>query len=134
MQRVNIAYDKTDLLQLLELQLEIEQLDQNKIDTLSSERLRHFNKVLTEQAAELQQEIQGIELSFQMRLDLAPMQTPSPDDVLQYLQEDIQGTQHDIDEIKNDLTAFQDVKNIKQWLKTYQRRPQMMGIGMPFGL
>lgn len=88
MQRVNIAYDNMDLLQLLELQLEIEQLDQDKIDTIPSERLKHFNKVLKEQAAELQQEIHGIELSFQMRLNLAPMQSISPDRVLSYLQED----------------------------------------------
>lgn len=134
MQRVNIAYDKMDLLQLLELQLEIEQLDQHQIDTIPTERLRHFNQVLTEQTAELQQEIHGIELSFQMRLNLAPMQSLSPDLVLHYLQEDIRDMQHDINEIKDDLTSFQDVKNIKQWLKAYQRRPQLQEIGMPFGL
>jgi hypothetical protein len=134
MQRVNIAYDNMDLLRLLELRLEIEQLDQRMIDTISSERLRQFNKVLREQSATLEQEIRGIELFFRMRLNLAPMQSLSPDMVHRYMQEDIRNIQHTIDEIKNDLMAFRDVKNIKQWLKAYRRRSPMIEISMPFGL
>ena len=54
MQRVNVAYDKRDLLKLLELQLEVEQIDQSMINAISADRLKHYNKVLAEQSAEFQ--------------------------------------------------------------------------------
>ncbi|MDP3839807.1 MAG: hypothetical protein Q8Q54_12895, partial [Methylococcales bacterium] len=53
MQKVNVAYSKKDLLQLLELQLAVEQIDQAHLNNLSEDRLKHFNKVLQEQFTEL---------------------------------------------------------------------------------
>jgi hypothetical protein len=55
MQRVNQAYDKQDLLTLLELQLEIEHIDQAAINSLNEERLTHYNQILKEQLAELEE-------------------------------------------------------------------------------
>ena len=41
MQRVNQAYDKNNLLQLLELQLELEHIDQFALNNISDDRLKH---------------------------------------------------------------------------------------------
>ncbi|WP_211471846.1 molecular chaperone DnaJ [Collimonas humicola] len=120
MQRVNIAYDKKDLLGLLELQLEIEQIDQGRINSLSEQRLQHYSKVLTEQSAELRDEIAGLEADFRRRFNFGPQEALSPALAMRRLKSDIKGLQQHIAALKNDLLAFADVKNIKAWLKSYQ--------------
>ena len=60
MQQVNRAYEKSDLLALLTLQLEIEQIDQGHLATVSETRLRHYNQILREQTQELKQELAQI--------------------------------------------------------------------------
>lgn len=119
MQRVNIAYDKKDLLGLLELQLEIEQIDQSRINSLSERHLQHYSKVLMEQSAELRAEIAGLEAEFRMRFSLGPQEAMSPALAMRYLKSAIKGVQQNIHALKNDLLAFEDVKNIKAWLKSY---------------
>jgi len=54
MQRVNVAYQKEDLLALLELQLEIEQIDQAALDNLTDERIAQYNAMLQGQLKELE--------------------------------------------------------------------------------
>lgn len=119
MQRVNIAYDKKDLLGLLELQLEIEQIDQSRINSLSEQHLKHYSKVLTEQSAELRDEIAGLEADFRMRFHFGPQEAMSPALAMRHLKNSIKGMQQNINALKNDLLAFEDVKNIKAWLKSY---------------
>jgi hypothetical protein len=119
MQRVNIAYDKKDLLGLLELQLEIEQIDQSRINSLSEQHLQHYSKVLTEQSAELRDEIAGLEADFRWRFHIAPQEALSPALAMRRLKSDIKDMQQHIAALKNDLLAFADVKNIKAWLKNY---------------
>lgn len=120
MQRVNVAYRNKDLLQLLELQLEVEQIDQSMINAISEDRLKHYNKVLTEQSAELQQELGEVEISFKMRFNFSPYEPLSPTQAMHVLQTDIQHIQQDIADLENDLASFQNVKNLKAWLKTYR--------------
>lgn len=57
MQRVNQAYEANDLLVLLELQLQIEQIDASQIANASEQRLKHYNKVLSDQLTELKLEL-----------------------------------------------------------------------------
>ena len=64
MQRANQAYDKRNLLQLLELQLELEHIDAAALAGLSEERLKHFNQILKDQLAELDMEIMQTEARF----------------------------------------------------------------------
>ena len=56
MQKVNNAYDKKDLLKLLELQLEIEQIDLAHLGAIADTRLKHFNKILKEQPEKVDEE------------------------------------------------------------------------------
>ena len=64
MQKVNQAYAANDLLTLLELQLQIEQVDASHIANASTQRLKHYNKVLAEQLAELKAEAARAEMRF----------------------------------------------------------------------
>ena len=62
MQRVNVAYEKKDLLQLLKLQI---QIDQVGVCAQSDERLKHFNTLLQEQTEVLTQALAEAEIIHQ---------------------------------------------------------------------
>jgi vacuolar-type H+-ATPase subunit I/STV1 len=125
MQRVNVAYDKLDLLALLELQLEIEQIDQHAIAAISEEKLKHYNQILAEQAEELGMEIAAAEFHFTMQypeLDEEPWFVGT---VIAELDEKIGDIQYATESLEQDLISFKEVKNLKAFLKTIrlQRKP-----------
>ena len=126
MQRVNVAYQDKDLLKLLELQLEIEQIDQNMVNNLTEERLKYYNKVLSEQLRELQQENQGIMLSYKMRAQIDNPLEVHPDTILPDLEQDIRQISVDIGSVREDAVLFQDVKKLKRWLKTIKPERRAM--------
>ncbi len=140
MQRVNVAYDNKDLLRLLELQLEVEQIDQATINTMTEDRLKYYNKILTEQSGELRYEIDAVECSFKMRFNIPPQISLSPVAVMRGLETDIKETEQNIVHLKKDLVFLQDMKNIKDWLKSYRIPPkpyfddpfEAMELGMSF--
>lgn len=117
MQRVNQAYDRKNLLQLLELQLESEHIDQAAINRFGPERLQHYNKVLQEQLGELEQEIRQLEERFRAGFGIAPSVKLSPDTLLRQLSGDIAGLQQFIRELKRNLVAFEDLDNVRAWLR-----------------
>lgn len=118
MQRVNEAYGKKDLLQLLALQLEIEQIDQNQLNIIAEDRLKHFNKILQEQLDELMQEIHDVEYPFRMMLN-APTHTKlTPEDILKSFSHDIRELKKSIKDIEREIKALQNPVNLKAMLKT----------------
>ena len=120
MQRVNEAYRKKDLLQLLALQLEIEQIDQQNLNTLADDRLKHFNKILQEQLSELEQEIDEIELPFRIQLNISPYAKLSPESIIKSLSMNIRDIQFAIKEKQKELDALQDPVLLKSILKSYR--------------
>jgi hypothetical protein len=124
MQRVNQAYDKKNLLLLLELQLELEHIDQATIDNISDDRLKHFNKILKEQLGELDQEIFHTEDMFMAQFGYHPYDYISPSTIMRHLDADIAETKRTIRNLKKDLLEFKDLKKVKAWLKDMRRRPK----------
>lgn len=124
MQRVNEAYDKKNLLLLLELQLELEHIDQTTINNMTESRLKHFNKVLKEQLDELEHEIYHTRGSFQAQFDLPPHVAMTPGTLIRHLTTDIIDMQHTIRDIKNDLLCTADIKTLKVWLKRFRQQPK----------
>ncbi len=120
MQRVNQAYDKNNLLLLLQLQLELEQIDQAHINNVSEDRLKHYNKILREQLSELQHEIARIESGFAEQAMLDPFAAITPDSVMRNLNAEISNLKRAIRDMQRDLLAFADVQKIKAWLKTFR--------------
>lgn len=129
MQRVNAAYAKKDLLQLLELQLEAEQIDQAHLNNIAEDRLKYFNKILKEQLDELQQEITQIEYPFKLQLNIPHYLSLTPKYLMQNLEGSVEDMKHDISKIQQDLQEFQDVSALKAWLKKYTipKRPNIEG-------
>ncbi len=132
MQRVNVAYGNKDLLQLLELQLEVEQIDQSMINTISEDRLKHYNQILTEQSSELEMEVAQNELAFRLRFHIEHENILAPALLIASLEREISQLQQDINGIKQDLEDFEQAKKIKAWLKTYQLTPQSPYSDDPF--
>ena len=118
MQRVNEAYGKKDLLQLLALQLEIEQIDQSKLNTIAEDKLKHFNKVLEGQLEELMDEINGIQFPFRMMLNLPPWEKLTPDDILKSLSHDIRELKKSLKDIEREIKELQNPLTLKAMLKT----------------
>jgi hypothetical protein len=70
MQRANQAYERSDLLELLALQIEIEQIDAEALAAMPETRLAHYNQVLQEQIAALETQIEQRVAIFRVELDL----------------------------------------------------------------
>ena len=120
MHRVTEAYEKSDLLALLRLQLEFDRIDQAHLESLAEEQLKYYNKILRQQTQELDDEL------FTLQDELAAMTgkpafAVSSRIALEFsLNSDIAQLKRDIKQIKSDVKAFADPSVLKQWLKTYR--------------
>ncbi len=123
MQRVNQAYESSDLLGLLNLQLEIEQIDAAHLASLSAQRLAHYNQVLREQLSELKAEIETVIAPF--LLVVAHSRNLIPDMVDRALSEEVARVALSVKQIKADLEDFKDPKKLGAALKEFD-----MGGGM----
>jgi len=70
MSAANAAYDRRDLLALLDLQLQAELADPTHLERLSAQRLQAVTRLLKEQAASLERERQGEQQRWLHQLDL----------------------------------------------------------------
>lgn len=120
MKRVNVAYDRHDLLALLTLQLEIEQIDQSTIDNIPLTRLRHYNEVLREQSLELGAEIDDLQNTFRAQHDIAPIEKITSNDLVPILRRDIKAIRATIKMFAADIVAFRDVAYVRAWLKVHR--------------
>ena len=128
MQRVNQAYDKNNLLQLLELQLELEHIDQSALNNLSEDRLKHYNQILKDQLAELDLELDAVVGRFRAQFGLSPFDTVNPSTILRDLAEEIVSFQYANRDLERELVVFDDVKTIKAWLKQMKRQARMVDL------
>ena len=121
MQRVNQAYAKKDLIQLLELQLELEHIDAASIAGLSEDRLKHFNKVLKGQLAELEQEIEQIEMPLRAQFRVPPYAALFPQDIMPLLKRDIAAMKLNIRHLKEEMLAILNLTAFKAWINARNR-------------
>ena len=122
MQRVNEAYEKGNLLQLLELQLQLEHIDQAHLATLGGERLKHYIKILKGQLEELEMEIRHIKHGLAAEFGISPYGTFRPKDLLRMLDADRAQCERNIRQAKDDVETANDPKLLKAWLRTITLR------------
>jgi len=120
MQRVNAAYEKKNLLELLELQLEAEQIDQEHLNTIAEDRLKYLIKILKEQARELEQEVFGYQQEFNIRMNRPPMARLNPKTLMMALEMDIRSLRDDIGRLKDEIKLFKHQPSLKAFLKSYK--------------
>lgn len=109
MQQANQAYERNDLLTLLSMQLDLEQIDEQHLAGLPDARLAHYNQVLREQLAALQQEVADQALPYQMMLAMSPWQRqPGPATVDNALTLDIAALHRCLADITQDTAQLRD--------------------------
>lgn len=120
MHRITEAYEKSDLLALLRLQLEYNRIDQNHLETLAEEQLKYYNKILKEQTKELEEQLYSLQSQLSSISGQPFYAVSSPAALEISFKSDVQELKRSIKSLKSDLTAFQDFTVMKQWLKSYR--------------
>lgn len=109
MQRVNQAYERNDLLELLTVQIEIEQIDSAHLAQASEERVGHYCMVLREQQRALQDELAAIQAPFRAALDIEPGDRALRPEVLDVLlDQDARGMREALGNLRSDMEALRD--------------------------
>lgn len=122
MQRVNQAYEAQDLLTLLELQLQIEQIDAGHMAGASEAKVKHYNKVLGEQLAELKAEIESVEMTFRMEFGLHPGWGLNPAKLGLVLEQTRRAWQADLAHRLQQHRMLEDQAATKRWLKSVRKQ------------
>ncbi|HET7505727.1 MAG TPA: J domain-containing protein [Kofleriaceae bacterium] len=117
MQEVNIAYERKDLLGLLELRLRFERVDEAQRHAVAEDRLAHFNTLLAEQVRQLQQELADIEEPWRLELDPSPRVKLTPDRILAAVRADLRQLATTIGHVQHDRERFTDPRQLKAWLR-----------------
>lgn len=120
MQRANVAYAANDLLGLLELQLEVAQIDQIGLDNLAEDRIKQYNRILTEQVAEIAGEIGSLEYTIAIDMGWEPGRRRTPKAMLQALRVDIAEMRAKLKHLEADLADISNIKSLKSWLRDYR--------------
>lgn len=131
MQRANAAYEASDLLALLTLQLQIEQVNELQARELAASQVRHFNKVLAEQLREIEREVDARQHAFEASYGLTSEQRIDPLQLGRLLKEelrDVQSAAHFLAHERRMLSGepVQAKRYIKQ-LRAEQRLDDEMG-------
>lgn len=121
MAQVNEAYGREDLLALLELQLRIEQIDAAHLANVDAVRLKHYNKVLAEQLAELRDEIAGVEMDFHADFGLEPGTGLDPKRLGKVLEAEAARLRSAVAQFKQEAGGFRDPGWTRSWLKAQRR-------------
>ena len=120
MHRVAEAYEKSDLLALLQLQLEFEHIDQTHLENLAEGQLKYYNKILKQQADELDSEFLTLQHELAAMTGKPASAISSPIALEFSLNNDIAQLKRGIKQIKADVKALADPARLRQWLKTYR--------------
>lgn len=128
MQRVNHAYSECNLLDLLQLQLELEHIDVHYMGKLAADRLKHYNRILAEQLAELEHEVIDIEEAFKEQFDIDLFEHITPENIASKYQSQVRLLRADTLQLKKQCEALVEPKPLKAWLKEqrdYQKEMEM---------
>lgn len=117
MQRINGAYEANDLLTLLEMQLQIEQVDTRHIAGASTQRLKHYNKVLAEQLAGLKAEVERVECSFRIEFAMEPGSAVNPRKLGGLIDERTRSLRAELARQQRNARILGDRIATKRWLK-----------------
>lgn len=119
MQEVNAAYEKDDLLTLLEIQLKIEQISQENIDEVALEKLKHFNVVLKKQFDELNMELHNVSTQLSMEfpnLNLYGALTPKK--IEMHIRSRIKQTKQIVEDLQTHLGFWKmDIKLFRMYIR-----------------
>lgn len=117
MKEANAAYERRDLLALLQLQLRADLADGDKVATMAKEKLTALTALLKERIAVLNRELYAVERQAIEEFGLPPYSTFSEASLKRSMVMQQQDLQADIVMMQQDLQRVQDDTHLKRWLK-----------------
>lgn len=117
MSEANAAYDRRDLLALLQLQLRADLVDGQAVARLAQDKLAALTALLKERADLLQGELAGAEQRLRMEFGLPPYGAISEPALRRHFAEQQSALQYDIGQMQRDLRAISDDAAFKRWLR-----------------
>lgn len=117
MKEANAAYERRDLLALLQLQLQADLADADHVATMAQEKLSALTALVKERVAVLNDELQMLQHQVMAEFNLPPYTKFSETSLKQHLIMQRQDLQADIVMMQQDLQRVQDDAYLKRWLK-----------------
>lgn len=117
MSEANAAYDRRDLLALLQLQLRAELVDGRSVARLAQDKLAALTALLKERADLLQRELAVAEQRLRMEFALPPYAAVSEGALRRHIVEQQSQLQYDIGQMQRDLRTIRDDAALKRWLR-----------------
>jgi len=132
MKDVNAAYERRDLMALLQLQLRAALADGEMIATMAREKIAALTLLLKERVLVLTHEMYGIKGQMQAEFGLAPHEPVSAASLKRCLREDQQDLQEQIAAMSGDLQRVQNDAEFKRWLREQTEMSQHRDSFDPF--
>jgi hypothetical protein len=121
MQKINRAYATSDLLTLLETQMQLDQIDPDHIGKLSGQRLKQYNKLLAEQLETARAALRDLESGFRLDHGIEPGSSLSPQKLTIIMQRQTRAIRAEITRQKQFLLVLASKASTKRWLKEQRR-------------
>lgn len=121
MQQANQAYEAGNLLALLELQLQAEQIDMERLASLDQRRLDHYATVLQEQLADLQREAAALETWFRAAMGAPPGAGMPARKADRLITAEAQRLRADVDLLARQAKLLQDAEATRDWLRAVRQ-------------
>ncbi|MDV6345134.1 hypothetical protein [Nitrosomonas sp. Is37] len=128
MSEANAAYDRRDLVALLQIQLRTELTDTASIAKMAEEKIASLTLLLKEQAQELEDELHHRRHAVRNELGLESYETLSTANLKRNLRREEASLKEDIDAMREDLQLIQDDKFFKRWLKDHHQLSRAISI------
>lgn len=117
MSEANAAYAKQDLVALLHLQLRIAQADAQDLLQQPEERIATMSRLLSQQAAELENELFARQQHLKDEFDLEIYQQPTAAALRHELDRQAKELKEELDFMEKDIAQVHDDAGFKRWLK-----------------
>jgi hypothetical protein len=117
MKEANAAYERRDLLALLQLQLQAELATEEKVASMAAERLATLTALLKERVAVLKHELRMVQQKAIAEFELPAYSTLSQAQLLHHMLLEESHLKADIAMLEQDLVRVKDDTYLKRWLK-----------------
>ncbi|MBS7807125.1 J domain-containing protein [Variovorax sp. PCZ-1] len=117
MSEANTAYERQDLLALLQLQLRASQIDASAMGTVAEEKLESWIALLRAQAKDLTQECMMLERQMMHEFGLLSHQSLTAENLEALLQATLQQYDEALHLMRNDLEMIKNDADLKRWAK-----------------
>lgn len=116
MSEANAAYEKRDLVTLLQIQSRAELADPEAVHKLSDQRLASLTLLLKAQVAELERERAGRQSALADEFDLPEGLSPNANTLLQNRIDQARALEAALAQVEQDLAQIEDAGRLKRWL------------------